>query len=254
MSEDLRLTLNEVHIWRIDLARPDDEVQRCRRLLSGDEVERADRFYFERDRARFIVAHAVVREILSRYTGVAAMDLRFSYGPKGKPELSGGLEQSGIKFNLSHSSARALLAVTPGLIVGVDIEWIKADFATDEIAERFFSATEVQALRSLAADQRVEAFFSCWTRKEAYIKAIGEGLSIPLDSFAVAFSHGITPALLYVKVDPGEVERWSMYNIEAGDGYKAAVVVQGKHHRLKQMEWTGASASMDALNNSRETR
>lgn len=254
MSELLRLTLNEVHIWRINLARPDDEVQRCRRLLSGDEVERADRFYFDKDRGRFTVARAAMREILSRYTGVAAMDLHFSYGPRGKPELSGGLEQSGIKFNLSHSSECALLAVTLGLIVGVDIEWIKADFATDEIAERFFSVTEVENLRSLAASQRAEAFFSCWTRKEAYIKALGEGFSIPLDSFAVAFSHGMTPALLYVKVDPGEVERWSMYNIVAGDGYKAAVVVQGKRHRLKQMEWTGASASMGALNNPQETR
>lgn len=231
------LALNEVHIWQIDLAKQEDEIQRCRRVLSADEIERADRFYFERDRRRFTVARAAMRGILSRYAGVDAADLRFSYGPKGKPALAGGLEQSGIEFNLSHSAERALLAVARGMELGVDIEWIKADFATDEIAERFFSATEVQCLRSLPAGRRAEAFFSCWTRKEAYIKALGEGLSVPLDSFAVAFAPGTAAALLHVKVDPAEVERWSMYNIEVTEGYKAALVVEGKGHRLEEMDW-----------------
>jgi 4'-phosphopantetheinyl transferase len=233
----LKLELNEVHIWRVDLAKQHDDIQRCHRVLSVDETERADRFYFEKDRRRFTVARAAMREILSRYTGLAATHLRFSYGPKGKPDLSGVLEHSGIKFNLSHSSELALFAVTRGLTVGVDIEWIKADFAGGDIAERFFSATEVQTLRSLPASQQVEAFFSCWTRKEAYIKALGEGVSVPLDSFAVAFAPGVPAALLDAKVDPAEVERWSMYNIVVSEGYKAALVVEGKDHRLTKMEW-----------------
>jgi 4'-phosphopantetheinyl transferase len=236
VGEDLTLALDEVHLWRIELAKEGDGIQRCRRVLCADEVARADRFYFERDRRRFTVARAAMREILSRYTGVPAMDLAFCYRAKGKPELSGGPEQSGIKFNLSHSSELALLAVTRGLTVGVDIESIKADFASDGIAERFFSASEVQTLLSLPASERTEAFFSCWTRKEAYIKALGEGLSVPLDSFAVAFAPGTVAALLHVRVDPAEVERWSMYNIEVGEGYKAALVVEGKNHRLKYME------------------
>ena len=228
---------NEVDIWRINLARQSDRIQRCSCLLSPDEVQRASRFYFERDRRRFTVARGAMREILSRYAGLAAKDLCFSYGPKGKPELSGGLEHSGIKFNLSHSSEVALLAVTRGLIVGVDIEWIKAEFATEDIAEHFFSPIEVQTLQALPADQRAEAFFSCWTRKEAYIKALGEGLSVPLDRFAVAFAPGLPAALLHVKVDPTELKRWSMYNIEVSEGYKAALVVEGKGHRLRQMQW-----------------
>ncbi|MGE5321880.1 MAG: 4'-phosphopantetheinyl transferase family protein [Actinomycetota bacterium] len=236
----MTLAPNEIHVLLIDLLKQDDVIQQCRQVLSADEIGRADRFYFDRDRRRFTVARAAMREILGRYTGIAAPDLSFSYGPKGKPELCGGLEQSGIKFNLSHSSELALLAVTRGLTVGVDIEHIKADFATDDIAERFFSATEVQSLRSLPASQRAEAFFSCWTRKEAYIKALGEGLSVPLDSFAVAFAPGIAPALLHVDVDPIETERWSMYNITVRDGYKAALVVEGSDHRLKQMEWVRA--------------
>ena len=188
-----------------------------------------------------------MRDILSYYTDVPATDVQFSYGPKGKPELSGSLDQSKIRFNLSHSSELALLALTRGLAIGVDIEWIKADFASDDIAERFFSNTEVQTLRSLPPDQRTEAFFSCWTRKEAYIKALGEGLSVPLDSFAVAFAPGMAAALLHVKVDPAEVKRWSMYNIPVSDGYKAAAVVQGKDHRLKQMEWTPVSALLSEV-------
>jgi 4'-phosphopantetheinyl transferase len=246
----LTLALDEVHIWRIDLTKQDDEIQRYRRVLSADEIERADRFYFERDRRRFTVAREAMRDILSRYTALPAMDLCFSYGPKGKPELSGGLEQSGIKFNLSHSAEIALLAVTRGLTVGVDIEWIQADFATDDIAERFFSATEVQTLRSLPTDQRAEAFFSCWTRKESYIKAIGEGLSVSLDSFAVAFAPGFAAALLHVEVDPEEVARWSMYNIVVSEGYKAALVVEGKDHRLKQMEWVRATAPLSGVRDS----
>ena len=235
--DNLTLAANQVDIWRINLAGQSDRIQQFRCLLSPDEVQRADRFYFDRDRRRFAVARAAMREILGRYAGLAAEELCFSYGPKGKPELAGGLEKSGIRFNLSHSSELALLAVTQGLMVGVDIEWIKPGFATDDIAQRFFSATEVQTLQSLPAGQRAEAFFSCWTRKEAYIKALGEGLSVPLESFAVAFAPGVPPALLHVRVDPTEVERWSMHNIEVSEGYKAAVVVEGRNHRLRHMEW-----------------
>lgn len=195
-----------------------------------------------------------MREILGRYAGFAAKDLRFSYGSKGKPELAGGPKESGIKFNLSHSSELALLAVTQGLTVGVDIEWLKPDFATDDIAERFFSAIEVQTLQSLPASQRAEAFFSCWTRKEAYIKALGDGLSVPLESFAVAFAPGVPAALLHVKVDSQEVERWSMYNIEVNEGYKAAMVVEGKNHRLKQIEWAPALAALSWSSDSQANR
>jgi len=178
-----------------------------------------------------------MRQIVSRYAGLASQDLHFSYGINGKPELSRGLEHRGVKFNLSHSADLALLAITHGLPVGVDIERINAQFAIDEIAKRFFSAIEVQILRALPNADRTEAFFSCWTRKEAYLKAVGEGLSVPLDSFAVAFAPGIHGALLQVKADPAEAGRWSMYNLEVKSGYRAALVVKGKDHHLQQREW-----------------
>jgi len=234
--EVIRLMANEVDVWRIDLARQ-DRVRQCRSLLSPDEIRRAKRFYFERERARFTLARAAMRQILSLYAGIAPQELCFGYGSGGKPELCAGLEESGIRFNLSHSSQLALLAVAQGLTVGVDIEWVNAEFATEEIAEQFFAATEIQTLRALPSTQRAQAFFSCWTRKEAYVKALGKGLSIPLDSFAVAFGPGISAALLEVKVDSREVQRWRMYNVEVTEGYKAALVVEGENHQLKNMEW-----------------
>lgn len=237
----LKLAANQVDIWHIDLAEPKGGIQTCRCLLSPDETARADRFYFEKHRRRFTVGRAALRQILGGYGDLAPGKLVFSYGPKGKPELAGGLESSGIKFNLSNSSDRALLAVTQELTVGADIERINVEFATEEIAERFFSATEVSVLQSLPASERAEAFFSCWTRKEAYIKALGEGLSVPLDSFAVAFKSGIPAALLHVNVDPEEVSRWSMYNLEVPEGFKAALVVEGKNHLLRSQEWNPAT-------------
>jgi len=234
---------NQVDIWRIDLAGHNNRIQQYRCLLSPGEIQRADRFYFEKDRRRFTVARVAMREILSRYAGLAPQELCFSYGAKGKPELCEAVEQSGVKFNLSHSSECALLAVTRHLTIGVDIELVNAESATQEIAEHFFSAVEVQTLQALPSHQRVEAFFSCWTRKEAYVKALGEGLSIPLDSFVVALAPGIPAALLHVEVDASEVQRWSMYNIEATEGYKAALVVEGKGHWLRQLDWKPSSGS-----------
>lgn len=233
----LALSPNQVDVWQIDLAGRPGKIPQWRGLLSPDETQRADRFYFEKHRRRFTVARAAMRQILGRYAGVAPERLSFAYAEKGKPELAGDQRESGIRFNLSHSDEAALLAVTQGLTIGADIEWINPEFATQEVADRFFSASEVHCLRALPQEDRAEAFFSCWTRKEAYIKALGEGLSVPLDSFEVAFGPGVPAALLAVRVDPAEVSRWSMYNIEAPAGYKAALVVEGKGHQLRHSHW-----------------
>jgi 4'-phosphopantetheinyl transferase len=178
-----------------------------------------------------------MRRILSRYLSAQPRELEFVYGPKGKPELSAVQNPDCVRFNLSHSGNLALLAVAKRQELGVDVEFVKTDFGGMEIAERFFSANEVRTLFALDAAERNAAFFACWTRKEAFIKAIGEGLSVPLDSFDVVFAPGAKPALTRVDGNPGETSRWSMYDIPARLEYKAALVIEGQGHRLIYGRW-----------------
>jgi len=158
--------------------------------LVPDERQRAERFRFERDRRRFIVAHGVLRDILGRYLKCSPAQVSFSYNQYGKPALAQESEAIGLRFNMSHSHEVALYALTRAREVGVDVELLREDFASLEIAERFFSRSEVALLNSLAPELRTDGFFNCWTRKEAYIKALGEGLSHPLDRFAVSLAPG----------------------------------------------------------------
>jgi len=228
---------NQVDVWSVHLGGKEMEDEQCKPLLSPDEVQRADRFYFEKHRRRFTCAHAALRQILSGYTSLLPQELTFSYGPQGKPDLGGKLQNCAVKFNLSHSEDMALLAVSRNQNVGIDIESVNSEFATGEIVERFFSTGEIHRLKALPTPKRADAFFSCWTRKEAYIKALGTGLSVPLDSFEVAFGSGVPPALLRVKNNANETRRWSMYDVVVTQGYRAALVVEGREHRLRHLQW-----------------
>jgi len=235
--ESLALADDDVHVWRASLNLAAEHMQDLQRTLTADERERAERFHFQKDRERFIVTRGLLRAILSRYLDVEPGQLRFGYSPYGKPAL---LRESGgemLRFNLSHSHGLALYAVTRGRAVGIDLEYVRADLANERIAEQFFSPREVAALRALPAGVRAEAFFNCWTRKEAYVKARGEGLSLPLNQFDVSLAPGEPAALVSTRGDPLEAFRWSLQALFPGPGYVAALAVEGHSWRLRCWQW-----------------
>jgi 4'-phosphopantetheinyl transferase len=162
-----RLRGGEVHVWRAALERSPGEVEALKRLLSEDELRRAERFHFEHDRSSFVVARATLREILGLYVGLPPGSLRFAYNDFGKPQLVGEAGEAGLRFNLSHAGGLALYAVAVGREVGVDVEAVREDVPCEELARRFFSRRETAALLALPEGQRRGAFFECWARKEA---------------------------------------------------------------------------------------
>lgn len=230
----VRAVGDEVHVWRASCRLTATEILTLRRLLSDDELERAKRFHFARDRDHYTAARAALRVILGRYLNLPPAGLRFKYNSFGKPTLDGGA--GGLRFNLSHSGGLALYAVALGREVGVDVEHLK-DEMDGGVAERFFSPSEVAALRSLAPEAQKRAFFDCWTRKEAYIKARGEGLSLPLDSFDVSVAPDEPAALLRTRDDAGEASRWTLHELSPGPGYAAALAVEGGDWRLRCWRW-----------------
>lgn len=231
-----RLNEQEVHVWRIALNQPQAIVQRLRTALAPDENGRVHRFHFQRDKTHFIVAHGLLRLILSHYIGEEPGQLRFEYSQHGKPFLSRGNADQ-LRFNLSHSHDLALLAITLDCEIGVDIERIRADIAIKEIAEIFFSPREFSSLRSLPAYLQPEAFFNCWTRKEAYLKARGEGISLPLDKFSVSLIPGESAAMLHHSDNNAESNRWFLQDIKPGKDYVAALAVAARISKLECWQW-----------------
>ena len=225
------LTADEIHVWQFPLIHAAAELADYRNLLSRDELTRAARFHFERDANRFIIARAGMRSIMAAYTGSSPYELKFSYSLKGKPSLA--QPTSGIRFNLSHSADLGLVAVVLGYEIGVDVEAIRPDVDTDKLAERFFSPRERSTLRALAPDQRVDAFFRCWTCKEAFLKGQGFGLSRSLDSFDVEVDPSRPASLLETRPDPQEAQRWTLRDIETTPGYAAAVALEGRFSSIK---------------------
>jgi 4'-phosphopantetheinyl transferase len=210
----------ELHVWRASLDRSAEVVESLERVLGRDERERADRFRFEHHRARYVVGRALLRGLLGRYLGTRPEDIEFSYGEHGKPFLA----CPGPWFNLAHSGPVAMFAFSSTAEVGIDVELADADFASGRIAERFFAPSEVQRLRSLPMALQPRAFLECWTRKEAFIKARGEGLSLPLDSFAVTLGPSEPAAVLRTAWSDEEPMQWSMADLSDPGGQSIAAV------------------------------
>ena len=214
---------DEIHLWRASLEQPVAATERLRSLLADDELARAAKFRFARDRDRYIVGRGLLRSLLGSYLQRPPRELRFDYGEFGKPRLEGG----GPHFNLSHSGALALFAFSADVELGVDVELENAEFAKERIAERFFSEKEVRVLRSLAEPLQATAFMTCWTRKEAFIKARGDGLSLRLDSFDVSLAPDAPAALLRTEWSAAEPAQWWLCDLsDASRGYVAAMAMR----------------------------
>jgi len=230
--EELELGEGEVQVWRVFLDCQEVVLCRLEATLAPDEKARASRFLFQRDRNGFITSRGVLRELLGRYLKCTPAQVKFDYGPRGKPSLLPGFVEPPVQFSVSHSHGLALLAFAVGLDLGVDVELVRPDFASDDIAERYFSPQEVSELRALPPPLRAEGFFLCWTRKEAYVKARGEGLQIPLESFYVSLTPGQPERL-----QSADSSRWSLVSLRPDREYVGALVGEGRGWRLRCWDW-----------------
>jgi 4'-phosphopantetheinyl transferase len=226
------LAEREIHLWRAYLDCEETVLRRFESTLASDERDRAKRFVFQRDRDSFVATRGILRELLARYVECSPVEIEFTYGPRGKPSLRQEYSMNAVQFNVSHSQGLALLAFAAGRSLGVDVELVRADVAAEEIAERYFSAQEVTELKSLPPTMRAEGFFLCWTRKEAYIKARGEGLQIPLDTFHVSLTPGKLESLQCL-----DSSRWNLRSLSPDPRYVGALVAEGSDWQMRCWEW-----------------
>jgi 4'-phosphopantetheinyl transferase len=229
----LQLANNEVQVWRVELDLLASAEPHWLSLLLPDEQDRAHRFRFDRHRRRFATTRGVLRTLLGGYLNVDPRSVRFRYSDKQKPALDEAFAKGHLRFNVSHSEETALLAFTRGREIGVDVERVRQDSDVEAIAKSFFSESERETLASLPGSEKQAAFFRCWTRKEAFIKAIGEGMSLPLHQFDVSLAPGQPAELLATRPDPEDKRRWSVWTLDAGEGFAAALVVAGQDKDLR---------------------
>ncbi|HEY9637492.1 MAG TPA: 4'-phosphopantetheinyl transferase superfamily protein [Coleofasciculaceae cyanobacterium] len=237
---DLVLSSKDVHVWRACLEQPEAVIQQLADTLSEDERIRADRFYFERDRKHFIVGRGLLRTILGRYLIMEPQQLQFCYSPRGKPTLASTETGGSLQFNLSHSQGLVLYGITRDRQIGIDIEQIRPTSDVEKLAQRFFSAHEHAVIRSLPPTQKQEAFFHGWTCKEAYLKAIGEGLA-QLEEVEVSLVPGEPAQLLRIGKDSQASKRWSLQMLRPAPNYMAALAVEGQNWRLTCWQWSTKS-------------
>jgi 4'-phosphopantetheinyl transferase len=232
-----KLSRNEVHVWRASLNQNEATIEGLWELLTSEERQRAQRYCFQKGQQQFVVARGVLRQLLARYTGLAPAALKLTSNSYGRPSLAKDSNPAQLNFNLSHSGNLVLYAFSRGRSVGIDIEAMRQEVATLEIAKNFFSLDEVTALKAVPAELHTVAFFNGWTRKEAYIKALGEGLSHPLQSFSVSLAPQEEAALLSVRGDRQAAARWKIYALEPGAGYVAAVIAEHPPFALREWEY-----------------
>jgi 4'-phosphopantetheinyl transferase len=231
-SETLTLANGEIHIWRVPLDHPPVPLGVLSAYLSAEESVRAERYVFLHDKNHFITGRGMLRVILGRYLGIHPSRLSIEKGPHEKPCVSASSAKPPLHFNLSHSHGLALYAFTLKGQVGIDLEKLRPEFATQEVAEQFFSPKEQEELSRLPPESRVQGFFNCWTRKEAYVKATGKGLQVSLDSFDVSLTPGYPPTLRAANSG-----RLTLFSFCPAQGYTAAAAVEGKGWNIQFYDW-----------------
>lgn len=225
LSKISSLTDSEVHVWSSSLDISDAYLDVFRRVLSEDELERANRFHFEKDRKHFVASRGILRFLLGAYAEIPPAQIRFVYGDKGKPFLSG--TPSHLRFNVSHSHGRALWGFTKHRRFGIDLEYTQREVDIDAVAQRFFSAKEWHAMKGLPFEERKTCFFNCWTRKEAFVKALGDGLTFGLDAFDVT----VFQEAEITRIDgPESPESWTLQALNMPVGYAGATAFEGEAH------------------------
>lgn len=224
---------DQVHLWCVNLTRPSAPISDLLSLLGADEQARAEKFHFEQDRDFYIVGRAILRTLISHYEQISAPSVAFIYGEQGKPEL----QNSDLQFNVSHAYGVALLGFCRGRQMGVDVELIRPLPNANRVAKRSFSQQEYEVWTAVPEPEKMHAFFNCWTRKEAYIKAIGQGLACPLGSFAVTLRPEEPAQLLHINHSPEAAAKWQLHSLIPAKGYVGAVLVEGEDWRFSQFAW-----------------
>ena len=223
---NLLAAVEEIDVVMIRLEVKPEAIHASAALLSGAEQQRASRFVLDRDRGRFIIARAWLRRLLAERLGVEPESVKIAYGPRGKPALSRCFADAALNFNVSHCGDVAVYAFARGREIGIDVEALRELRDADDLAARFFSPRENEAYLALDPHDRPLGFFNCWTRKEAFVKALGDGLYFPLDSFDVSLTPGEPSKILRVEDRPGDECGWCMESFFPVPGFVAAVVTE----------------------------
>ena len=232
----LLFPVHRVDIWKIDLNRA-TPANPGASVLSADEQERAARFHFEKDRIHFTRCRSALRNLLAVYLTVPPDEIHFEYQANGKPQLAVAQNPNALQFNVSHSGGLALIAIGSEHKLGIDIETTRRDIDAEALAERFFSIRERAGLSSLSKDLRVRGFFACWTRKEAFLKAMGTGLSFPLADFSVTTHPDLSPELEELEGDFEAGKQWLLRDLGVGEEHHATVATEHPQARIETYLW-----------------
>jgi len=233
----LKLTTAKVQIWQASLEQPVEVIQKLEALLSEEEAQRANRLRYRQHRQFFIARRGILRHLLSQHTGADPEKIQLVYTQSGKPLLSSLDETSDICFNLAHSGRLGVYVFTRGRRVGIDLEAIRFVNEMDRVAEMNFSPEEYRKFETIGEGERSAAFYRCWTRKEAFLKAVGDSVSCPLQEFEVSLEPGAPAELLAVRGSKEQAQKWSMHDLRIQDGYAASLVVEGDGYSISHKQW-----------------